>query len=306
MIGAVNRNFSGSAYVFVRNGNGNWSQQAKLTADDGDADDLFGDSVSIAGDTAVVGARLDDDNGSYSGSAYVFVRDGIGNWSRQAKLTAEDGTGGVEFGRSVSIAGDTAVIGVWGDDENGSGSGSAYVFVRDVSGNWSQQAKLTADDGAAGDWFGISVSITEDTAVIGAINNDDKGSNSGSAYLFVRNGSGNWSQQAKLTAGDGATNDSFGNFVSISRDTAVIGALFDDDNGSNSGSVYIFDLNSLTPNSEPIAENDTAGPIENAGSLDINVLTNDDDSDGSLDVSSVTKVTEPTNGTAAVDPILLT
>ncbi len=343
---------SGSAYVFIRDGSGNWSQQAKLTANDGAAGDLFGISVSIDGDTAIIGA-IDDDNGNQSGSAYVFVRDGSGNWSQQAKLTEDDGTAFTWFGISVSIAGDTAVIGAFQDDDNGNQSGSAYVFVRDGSGNWSQQAKLIADDGAAGDRFGISVSIARDTVVIGA-----PGRNPGSAYVFVRDDSGNWSQQEKLTAKDGNTNDQFGRSVSIAGDTAVIGAIFDDDNGIFSGSAYVFvrdgsgnwsqqskltandgaandsfsisvsiagdtavigafsdrldfseqasayvfDLNSLTPNSEPIAGNDTAEPIENAGSIDINVLTNDIDSDGSLNISSVTIVTEPSNGTATVDP----
>ncbi len=147
----------------------------KLLAGDGAAWDEFGYSVSIAGDTAVIGARVDDDNGENSGSAYVFVRDGSNNWSQQAKLTADDGAANDRFGISVSIAGDTTVIGAYADDDNGSFSGSAYVFVRDGSNNWSQKAKLTADDGATSDWFGYSVSIAGDTVVIGAALDDDNG-----------------------------------------------------------------------------------------------------------------------------------
>ncbi len=161
--------------------------------------------------------------------------------------------------------------------------------------------KLLASDGAANEIFGISVSIAGDTAVIGARLDDDNGNDSGSAYVFVRDGSNNWSQQAKLTANDGAASDQFGISVSIAGDTAVIGAFLDDDNGNDSGSAYLFDLNSLTPNSAPIAQNDSTGPVDNAGFLAIDVLTNDEDSDGSLDVSSVTKVTEPSNGTATVN-----
>eukprot|EP01047_Picozoa_sp_COSAG01_P108983 COSAG01_NODE_37878_length_497_cov_2.331658_1_plen_95_part_10 len=95
------------------------------------------------------------------------------------------------------MAGDTAVIGAHYDDDAGSASGSAYAFVR-TGTSWSQQAKLTASDAAAGDYFGVSVAVAGDTAVIGASDDDDAGSDSGSAYAFVRTGT-SWSQQAKLT-----------------------------------------------------------------------------------------------------------
>ncbi|MDU9047378.1 MAG: FG-GAP repeat protein [Candidatus Electrothrix sp. Rat3] len=226
---------SGSTYVFVRSGS-TWSQQAKLTPDDGAADDWFGDSVAISGDTALIGADGDDDNGSDSGSAYVFVRSGS-TWSQQKKLIPDDNAAGDWFGWSVAISGDTALIGADGDDDNGSDSGSAYVFVRSGS-TWSQQAKLTPDDGTAGDWFGASVSISGDTALVGADGDDDNGSDSGSAYVFVRSGS-IWSQQAKLTPNDGTANDWFGASVAISGDTALVGTDGDDDNGSDSGSVYV-------------------------------------------------------------------
>ena len=121
----------------------------KLTASDGAAEDYFGRSVSIDGDTVVIGAALDDDNGIDSGSAYVFVRSN-GMWSEQAKLIASDGAYQDYFGQSVSIDGDTVVIGVPEDDDNGSKSGSAYVYVRS-NGVWSEQAKLTASDGALND-----------------------------------------------------------------------------------------------------------------------------------------------------------
>ena len=150
MIGAPrdsgNGDRSGSAYVYVRS-NGVWSEQQKLTASDGAAYGYFGYSVSIDGDTAVIGAYGDVDNGVYSGSAYVYVRSN-GVWSEQQKLTASDGAAGDNFGTSVSIDGDTAVIGAYADEDNGNYSGSAYVFVRS-NGVWSEQQKLTASDGAA-------------------------------------------------------------------------------------------------------------------------------------------------------------
>ena len=231
---------SGSAYVYVRDGL-SWTEEAKLTASDGAADDEFGCSVSVRGDTAVVGAYGGDDNGPGSGSAYVFVRSGS-LWTEQAKLTAADGAAGDRFGWSVSVSGDTAIVGARYDDDNGDDSGSAYVFVRSGS-VWTEQAKLTASDGAAGDYFGSSVSVSGDTAVVGAYWDDDNGDRSGSAYVYVRSGSSpslTWTEQVKLLPGDGAADDRFGCSVSVSGDMAVVGAPYDDDNGTDSGSAYVF------------------------------------------------------------------
>ena len=235
-------NRSGSAYIFERDGAGNWSEVQKLTASDGAAFDYFGNSVSISGNYAVIGAYGDDDNGANSGSAYVFERDGAGVWSEVQKLTASDGADNDYFGVSVSISGDYAVIGAYTDDDNGANSGSAYIFERDGAGNWSEVQKLTASDAAASDYFGRSVSISGDYAVISAYYDEDNGSESGSAYVFERDGAGNWPEVQKLIASDGNTFDYFGISVSISGDYAVIGANYtDDDNGANSGSAYIFE-----------------------------------------------------------------
>jgi hypothetical protein len=231
---------SGSAYVFVQAADGTWSQQAKLTAADGAANDYFGYSVSVDGGTVVIGAYQDDDKGSYSGSAYVFVQAADGTWSQQAKLTAADGSVGNAFGYSVSVDGGTAVIGAYQDDDKGDASGSAYVFVQAADGTWSQQAKLTAADGAVNDYFGYSVAVDGGTVVIGADGDNDKGFSSGSAYVFVQAADGTWSQQAKLTAADGAVGDYFGYRVSVSGGTAVIVAIGDDDKGDYSGSAYVF------------------------------------------------------------------
>ena len=228
--------WSGSAYVFIRNGE-TWTFQAKLTADDAAEYDYFGQSVAISDNTAVVGAYGDDDFGSKSGSAYVFYRTGT-TWTQQAKLTADDAATIDRFGWSVSINADTVVVGAHQDSDNGFHSGSAYVFYR-TGTTWTQQAKLTADDADEYCNFGISVSISDDTAVAGAYGDGDLGDWSGSAYVFYRSGN-NWEQQAKLTAADGAADDQFGYSVSISRDTAVIGAVYDDDFSTDSGSAYVF------------------------------------------------------------------
>ena len=212
-------------------------QEAKLTASDAADVDLFGWSVALSGDTAVVGAPNDEhEGGIIGGSAYVFVRSGTG-WTEQAKLTASDAATVDDFGRSVALSGDTAVIGAFTDDDNGSGSGSAYVFVRSGSG-WTGQAKLTASDAATNGLFGTSVALSDDTAVVGAQTDDHAGVTSpGSAYVFVRSGTG-WTEQAKLTASDPSAFAQFGHSVALSGDTAVVGAHRD---GSFSdGSAYVF------------------------------------------------------------------
>jgi hypothetical protein len=224
--------------VFVRSGT-SWSQQAKLAPIGVTLYDFFGYAVAISGDTAVVGAIGDDDNGAESGSAYVFVRSGT-SWPQQAKLMPTDGAADDHFGGTVAISGDTAVVGAPFDDDNASQSGSAYVFVRSGT-SWSQQAKLTASDGAEDDFFGGAVAISEDTVVVGSASDDDNGSQSGSVYGFVRSGT-SWPQQAKLTAADGAADDGFGYAVAISGNAAVVGAGGDDDNGSTSGSAYVYAL----------------------------------------------------------------
>jgi len=216
-----------------------WPEVDKLLASDGADHDRFGYSVSVSGDYAIIGAYYDDDKGSYSGSAYIFKYDGT-VWYEQAKLTASDGAADDLFGHCVSISGDYAIIGAYLDDDHGSESGSAYIFKRDGE-TWYEQDKLTASDGAAGDVFGYSVSISGDYAIVGAWRDDDKGDDSGSAYIFKRDGSV-WSEQVKLTASDGAAEDRFGYCVSVSGDYdyAIVGAYVDDDNGDYSGSAYMF------------------------------------------------------------------
>lgn len=234
----------GSAYVFERSGTF-WSEQAKLTSSDVATDGYFGTSVSLSGDTAIIGVSGDDDGGSSSGSAYVFNR----NWNRtawheQAKLTASDAEAYDWFGCSVSLSGNVAVIGAYADDDGGSASGSAYTFVRSGT-SWSEEEKLTASDAEAYDYFGRSVSLSGNVVVIGASGDDNSGNNSGSAYVFVWRGT-TWGEQAKLTASDEGSGDSFGNSVSVSGDTLVVGAYRDDDGGNNSGSAYVFSRNGTT------------------------------------------------------------
>ncbi|KAJ1460279.1 FG-GAP repeat-domain-containing protein [Pelagophyceae sp. CCMP2097] len=201
--------------------------KVRVTADDNYNFGYFGHAVAIDGDTIVVGAYKDDDKGSDSGSAYVFVKgDGVGSWSQDAKLTAADSAKLDYFGFSVGISGDYIVVGADSDDDKGPNAGAAYVFVKGEGvASWNEKAKLTAADGAKYDSFGYSVGISGDYIVVGAPGDDDKGSSAGAAYVFVKGeGVASWNEKAKLTAADGAKLDFFGFSVGISGDYIVVGA----------------------------------------------------------------------------------
>lgn len=213
---------------------GEWREMAKLlTADRALGNDEFGGSVSLRGDTALIGARYDDENGRKSGSAYIFRRN-EGLWRQEAKLLPEDGSMLDEFGGSVSLSDDTALIG-----GAGRGLGSVYVFRRNNDGVWEQEAKLLPDDGPVFNGFGRSVSLSGDTALIGAYTDNDCGYDSGAAYIFTRL-DGVWTQRVKLLASDGAAWDNFGYSVSLSGDTAMIGARADQNDNAWAGSAYVF------------------------------------------------------------------
>ena len=259
------------------------TESAKLTASDGSYSDYFAWSVSGAGDVdgdgyddVIVGANGDNDNGSGSGSAYVYRGSSSGvDPSAETKLTASDGADRDEFGYSVSGAGDVdgdgyddVIVGALYDDDNGTNSGSAYVYGGSSAGvDPSSETKLIAWDGAYGDWFGNSVSGAGDVdgdgyddVIVGAPYDDDSGSRSGSAYVYRGSSSGvDPSAETKLTATDGATYHGFGFSVSGAGDVdgdgyddVIVGALYDDDNGTNSGSAYVYGGSSagVDPSSE--------------------------------------------------------
>ena len=251
--------YSGSVYVFEKDERtGQWREVAMLVASDGRPYDNFGHSLSVSGNTAIIGALYDDDHGSNSGSAYVFEKDiWTGYWNEVAKLTASDGGDVDHFGNSVSISGNIAIIGAPYDDDRGSSSGSAYVFEKDErTGYWNEVAKLTAWDGSGYDSFGFSVDISGNTAIIGALYDDDNGVNSGSAYVFEKDeSSGYWYDVAKLTSSDGAVSRlQFGYSVSLSGNIAIVGAPHDDDNGSSSGSAYMFEKDESTGHWHEVAK----------------------------------------------------
>ncbi len=225
-----NGDSSGSVYTFTRTGD-IWTQEAKLLPSDGATSDSFGCSVSLYGDTALIGA-VDDDQ--LEGSAYVFTRTGT-SWNQQVKLYASDRTVGDFFGQSVSLDGDTALIGAYGNDDNGWNSGSAYIYTRN-NNSWIEHQKLLPLDNGEEDYFGWSVALDGNTALIGAKYDQNNRIDSGSAYIFTRIG-GTWIEQQKLIAQEGSIGAQFGNCVSVCNDTALIGANHHD---NWRGSAYIF------------------------------------------------------------------
>jgi len=225
---------AGSAYLFQNSGS--WSEIEKLTASDAVPGDQFGFSAALEGNTALVGAPLGD-KGLLAdvGAAYLFQDDGSGDW-QETKLTASDATFTEldQFGSSVALAGNLALVGAWRDGDAGSDAGAAYLFEKD-GGTWNEIAKLMADDAQSGDFFGFSVAVSGNTALIGATLGN---AGAGAAYLFKDDGSGNWNQTAKLVASDAALLDQFGVSVALENGTALVGAFLDE---SSIGSAYLFE-----------------------------------------------------------------
>ena len=233
---------SGSAYIFVRSGN-DWKQQAKLVAEDEAAADNFGETVSIDRNTAIVGAPKDDDAGKDSGSAYIFVRDGLeinAPWKQQAKLVPHDLGGNDGFGHAVFVRRDTAIVGASGHTHSGVRfAGAAYVFVREGK-TWVEQTKLTAGDAGKADRFGSSVAMSGDTIIVGSPSHDSEvKTDAGAAYVFVPDGN-RWQQQAKLSAKDLGKVFKFGTSVTTTGNIAIVGAPGADDAGIGSGAAYSF------------------------------------------------------------------
>jgi hypothetical protein len=231
---------SGSAYLYEEQTVGTWTLAAKLLASDGAAYDWFGFAVGVDGDRAVSGARQDDDNGSSSGSAYVFERQTGGTWTQVAKLLPSDGHSTDDFGGAVAISGARVLVGAPYNDDNGTDSGSAYVFERQDGGTWTQVAKLLPADGAAYDYFGCAVAIYEDTAVVGANEQNTTATDSGAVYVFTRQSNGTWTQAAKLKASDAQAVDHFGEAVALHGSVLAVGAPEDNDRGTDGGSAYVF------------------------------------------------------------------
>ena len=234
----------GIAKIYVGGGT-KWKEQAELTA--GPEAAAFGWAVSLTGrhdrasaNTAIVGAPSDNLAGAKkAGSAYIFVRNGD-SWKQQAKLVAPDPEDEDAFGFAVSIDRNTAIVGVPMDDDAGKDAGLAYIFVRDGNA-WRQQAKLAPQDLVGFDAFGSAVFVHGNTALVGANGHSHNGLRfAGAAYVFVREGT-TWAEQAKLTANDAASSDSFGKSVAVFNNTIIVGAPLADGGGKkDAGAAYVF------------------------------------------------------------------
>ena len=239
-----------NAYIFYRDAGGadNWGVVRELDRDDDD----FGNAVAVSGDTVVVGAqKARVSSTTFAGAAYIFQRNlgGADNWGEVIKLVAPVPGEYAYFGCAVAINGDTAIVGECYPDSRYPGAGSAYVFQRDAGGtnNWGLVTQLVPTDGHDGDFFGNSVAISGDTAVIGAPNNENAETYSGAGYVFERDlgGVDNWGQVAKVVPPDGEYQDEFGTSVAVYGDTLVVGSPSDDDPDGwegrwDVGSAYVF------------------------------------------------------------------
>jgi len=267
---------SGAVYVYTYDENQVWTFQNYIKASNTDAEDAFGSSVAISGDTLVVGAPGEDsnatgfngdqldDSATDAGAAYVYIRDSSGQWFPEAYLKASNTDAGDEFGGAVSISGETIVIGAINEhsastgvnsnqvDNTAAEAGAGYVFVRSGS-SWSQQAYLKPSNTDAGDRFGTAVDIDNDFIIVGSRLESSDGSSSsdnsalsaGAAYVFVRDGSV-WSEDAYLKANNAQSGDAFGAAVAIDGDRVAVGAELEDDlldDLTDSGAVYLYERN---------------------------------------------------------------
>ncbi len=225
---------AGTAYFYRRDGE-TWVREGRVIASDFDGNDNFGQSVAIHDEVAIIGAPGSDDNGSKSGAAYIFRRNGE-VWTEEAKLLPADGTESSEFGFSVAINGAYAAVGVLIDSEAGALAGAAYVF-HDNGDSWVQIAKLFPSDPVQIGTFGISLDMDGDRLLVGAQGATGASTSTGAAYLFERDND-LWVQTTKLFAEEPNPGAFFGNAVSIQGDCAVVGAF--NENLATGGAAYTF------------------------------------------------------------------
>jgi trimeric autotransporter adhesin len=266
----------GSAYVFIRDANGSWSQQAVITPSDPLPDTGFSQVLALHADTLAVGAPFHPGL-DLSGAVYIYRRQGA-NWSEEARLKGSNTGSNDFFGFSIALSGDTLAVGAYGEasgsvgiggdqnDNTAPNSGAVYVFDRNDTGSWAQTAYIKASNAETGDTFGYSVALSNDWLAVSA-DNEDGGSagmggtesdntklSAGAAYLFVRDLSGNWSQQLYIKASNPDLNDRFGrSSAALSNSTLVFAAPVEDSNATGvdgdssnntaqgSGAVYIFE-----------------------------------------------------------------
>jgi len=238
---------SGAAYIFARSGT-TWVQEAKLSSTDSLGNDRYAVSVAMdsTGTRAVVGDQTSNNvSPAYRGRVHVYVRSGT-TWTRETILYANDSAYSDYLGRTVSMSSDGSRVlaGAYYKSVGGlTGAGAAYIFTR-TGTSWTQEAKLTASDYAANDYFGRQIGMSGDGSrvIVGVYSKSVGGlTGAGAAYVFVRSGTV-WTQESKLIASDKATSDNFGRSVSIAADGSrvIVGALTDPGGLTNAGAAYVF------------------------------------------------------------------
>ena len=237
----------GAVYVYVLSG-GTWTFQQKLTASDGAAQDNFGQSVAISGDTLIVGAPMDDVGAvTNQGSAYIFTRTGT-TWTQQPKVTSADGADSDRFGRSVAIDDETAIVSAPGaDSETAFSAGAVYTFNR-TGATYSQSQKFYSPE-TESFIFGDSIALSGGRLVVGAPRSNDPTrdlSGNGAIYVYQRSGT-TFNRRGRLLAFDRASSDQLGSFVGIADNYVIGGSPGSDAYGFSSiGAAYVFDLNAVS------------------------------------------------------------
>jgi len=226
--------YAGAAYIYHRTSLNHWGSEAKLLAADHEADDRFANSVSISGDYAIAGAYMEDSGGTNAGAAYIYHRTGANVWDGGYKIMAPLPEAEAQFGYSVAISGDYAIVGARGEDTGGGNAGAAYIFQRTGANTWSAGIRIMATDPAANDQFGSSVAIDGGRAMVGAPYKSSGALASGASYIYQLSGS-SWTG-AKLTPPDPAAGNCFGFAVDIAGDYAMAGTFIQ----SGAGKAYIF------------------------------------------------------------------
>ncbi|MBF0622121.1 MAG: tandem-95 repeat protein, partial [Magnetococcales bacterium] len=244
VVGAVSANTTGAVYLFEKASETSWTESEIVAPSDLIASDQFGYAVALDGTRMIVSAPGQDgaDDTPSAGAAYIFEQQENGSWSQVAKLVADVLINGDGLGYRVALSGGLAVLTTPSGDANGTDKGAAYVFERLSDGSWDQTAIL-ADPDASGIGFGDDVAIKGNTIIVSDSRDDTGGADKGSIYFFEKGSSG-WTYVATQQASDGVAADLFGGAIAVDGDQLVVGATGDDDNGSNSGSIYVHALNS--------------------------------------------------------------
>lgn len=256
--------------------------------------DRFGMAVAVSGNVALIGARVDDSPINDAGSAFLY---NVTTGNELAMLTASDAVQFDNFGWSVAIDGSTALVGAIGSS---GAPGAAYLFDVSDPQNPVERRKLTAPDAALFDAFGVSVAIKGNTALVGNNSDDDGGTNSGSAWLFDLSDPNDPVALPKLIASDDTAGDRFGSSVAIGDNLALVGSPLDDDLGSNSGSVYLFDIatsdefTKLTA-SDGAADDNFGASMAISGNIAVVGSPLDDDGAGNAGAAYLFDVSDPNN-----------